>query len=130
MNNIVIFDGVCNLCNWSVQFIIKRDPHGVFKFASAQSSIGEELLREHGIQSVEPESVILLKNSHIYEKSSAALLIAAEFNGLWKYLSVLRFMPRHVRDGVYDWFWHNRYRWFGKQDTCMMPTEAQASRFL
>ena len=130
MNNIVVFDGVCNLCNWSVQFIIRRDPAGVFKFASAQSSIGEELLREHGIQSVEPESVILLKNGDLHEKSSAALMIAAELNGLWKYLSVLRFVPRPIRDGVYDWVARHRYRWFGKRDICMMPTEAQASRFL
>ena len=130
MNNIVIFDGVCNLCNWSVRFIIERDSRGIFKFASAQSEIGEIFLREYGFQLSEPESVILLKNGQVHEKSSAALKIAAELDGIWQYLAVLRLIPHPIRDFVYDWIAQNRYRWFGKRDQCMMPTETLQERFL
>ena len=130
MNNIVIFDGVCNLCNWSVRFIIKRDSKGNFKFASAQSEIGEKLLHKYDFQFTEPESVILLKNGHVYEKSSAAMIIAAELDGFWKYLSFLRFISRPVRDILYDWIARNRYRWFGKQNACMLPSAELEDRFL
>lgn len=129
-NNIVIFDGVCNLCNWSVRFIIERDSRSVFKFASVQSAIGEKLLREYAIPFTEPKSVILLKNGQIHEKSSAALEIAAELDGFWRVLVILRLIPRPVRDFIYNWIARNRYRWFGKREVCMVPTTDQKARFL
>jgi len=113
-----------------VQFIDKRDKQGIFKFASAQSEIGEEILSRFEIATTEPESVFLLQNNTLIKKSSAALAIAAELDGFWKYLALLRFIPRPVRDFVYDWIARNRYRWFGKREECMLPTEATRKRFL
>ncbi len=130
MNNIVIFDGVCNLCNWSVRFIIERDSESVFKFTAAQSETGKEILSRFEITTPEPESVFLFQSDTLIKKSSAALAIAAELNGFWKYLAILRFIPRPVRDIVYDWVAQNRYRWFGKRDACMIPSNELKSRFL
>ncbi len=129
-NNIIIFDGVCNLCNASVRFIIARDAQGVFKFTSAQSECGQKLLREYDYSSENLESVILLKDGKLLEKSAAALKIAAALNGTWKYLVILRFIPLPIRDTIYDWIARNRYRWFGKRDICMVPSETQKTRFL
>ena len=129
-NPIVIFDGVCNLCNWAVQFIIKRDSQGVFKFTSAQSEIGQDLLARFNIREVEPKSVFLLKEGKLLEKSTAALEIVALLDGFWKYLVALRLIPRPLRDAVYDFIAKNRYGWFGKRDQCMVPTEALKERFL
>jgi len=130
MDNIVIFDGVCNLCNWSVLFIIKRDSRGIFTFASAQSETGEEILSRFEINTPEPESVFLLQNNKLLKQSSAALTIAAELDGFWKYLALLRVIPRPLRDIIYDWIARNRYRWFGKRDICMMPNKEIENRFL
>ena len=130
MNNIVIFDGVCNLCNWAVRFIIKRDSRSIFIFTSAQSETGKEILSRFEIDTPEPESVFLLQNGSLLKKSSAALAIAAELDGFWKYLAFLRVIPRPVRDIVYDWVARNRYRWFGKRNICMMPSKETENRFL
>ena len=130
MNNIVIFDGVCNLCNWAVRFIIKHDSQGIFTFTSAQSETGKETLSRFGIDTPEPESVFLLQNKKLLKQSSAALTIAAELDGFWKYLAILRFIPRSVLDIVYEWIARNRYRWFGKRDVCVMPSKETENRFL
>ena len=129
-NNIVIFDGICNLCNWTVQFIIKQDAKAIFKFASLQSEFGKSIIQQGGYSFENPESVLLLKDGEILSKSSAAIAIAAELNGFWKALSLLRFLPKSFRDGIYDWIAHNRYRWFGKREQCMVPTENTKKRFL
>ena len=130
MNNIVIFDGVCNLCNWAVRFIIKHDSRSIFTFASAQSETGKEILSRFEIDTPEPESVSLLQNGSLLKKSSTALTIATELDGFWKYLAFLRVIPRPVRDIVYDWVARNRYRWFGKRNICMMPSKETENRFL
>jgi predicted DCC family thiol-disulfide oxidoreductase YuxK len=129
-NNIIIFDGVCNLCNWSVRFIIPRDSHGMFKFVAAQSEVGQRLLSEHNDNFTTLKSVILLKDGELLEKSTAALEITAALDGAWKYLTILHFVPRPIRDFVYDWIARNRYRWFGEREVCMMPNEEQEQRFL
>jgi predicted DCC family thiol-disulfide oxidoreductase YuxK len=128
---IVLFDGVCNLCSRSVQFIIQRDPAGRFHFASLQSPLGEELRARLGIDPQIIDSVILLEEGERwYKESDAALRIARGLGGAWKALWVLRVIPRPVRDGLYRLIARNRYRWFGKQETCWLPTPELRGRFL
>ena len=129
-NNVVIFDGVCNLCNWSVQFIIKHDPKAIFKLTSLQSEFGTALAKEHGLSSENPESVLLLKDGELLSKSAAALAIVTELNGIWKLLVIFRLIPQNIRDSIYDWIANNRYYWFGKRDKCMVPTEGIKERFI
>jgi predicted DCC family thiol-disulfide oxidoreductase YuxK len=127
---IVFFDGVCNLCNGSVQFIIARDPSNYFRFASLQSAAAERLLAEHGYDAGSLSSVILLENGRMYERSTAALRIARRLAGGWWMLSVFTIVPRGVRDAIYEWIASNRYRWFGRRDECMIPTPEMRSRFV
>jgi len=129
MERIILFDGVCNLCNSSVQFIIKRDPKGRFKFASIQSETGQSLLELHGYDK-EIDSFILIENQKIYFKSSAALMVCRNLNGLWKLLTILRILPAPFRDFFYDVVANNRYKWFGKKESCMLPTKEMKKRFL
>ena len=127
---IVLFDGVCNLCNRSVQFIIERDPEGHFRFASLQSGLGEELRARLEIDPREVDSVILVEGDRWYKESDAALRIARGLGGAWKALWALRFVPRFLRDGAYRLIARNRYRWFGRQETCWLPTPELRGRFL
>lgn len=127
---IVLFDGVCNLCNTSVQFIIRRDPAGRFRFASLQSPLGEELLARFGIDRGVTDSVVLVEGDRWYAESDAALRIARGLKGAWKALAVLRGIPRPLRDAAYRLVARNRYRWFGKQETCWLPTPELRERFL
>lgn len=129
MENIILFDGVCNLCNSSVQFIIKRDPKGHFKFASIQSETGRSLLKQYGVDK-EIDSFILIEHQRIYLKSSAALRVCRNLNGLWKLLTILRILPSPFRDFFYDIIAKNRYKWFGKKESCMIPTKEMKKRFL
>jgi predicted DCC family thiol-disulfide oxidoreductase YuxK len=129
MEKIILFDGVCNLCNSSVQFVIKRDPDGCFKFASLQSEVGQSLLEQHGFNK-EIDSFFLIENQRIYSKSSAALRVCRNLNGFWKVLSILRILPPSFRDFFYDIVARNRYKWFGKKESCMLPTKEMKKRFL
>lgn len=130
-DRIIIFDGVCNLCNWAVRFIIKRDSKGVFKFTSSQSELGQALLRKYqlGVETTS-ESVFLIQNDQALKESAAALEIAAALDGFWKTLVIFRLIPKPVRDKLYKWVARNRYRWFGKRDVCMLPGDEFRSRFL
>jgi len=127
---VVLFDGVCNLCNGSIQFIVRRDPNGYFRFASLQSEYGRALLREHGLDEADLFSVILVEDGKAYARSDAALRIARRLAGGWKAAGALRVVPRALRDRVYDLVARNRYRWFGRRDTCMIPTPELRERFL
>ena len=127
---LVLFDGVCNLCNGSVQLIIRHDPRGVFRFASLQSPLGEEMLARFGIDRRIVDSVILVEGDRWYRESDAALGIARRLGGGWKALAVLRAIPRPLRDALYRLVARNRYRWFGKQETCWLPTPELRERFL
>ena len=127
---VVLFDGVCNLCNGSVQFILKRDPRGRFRFASLQSETGRSLMAEHGLDPDVLSSVLLVEDGRVWRESSAALRIARHLPGGWKLLRVFAVVPRPLRDAVYRWIARNRYRWFGKTETCWLPTPELRERFL
>ncbi|WP_226036848.1 thiol-disulfide oxidoreductase DCC family protein [Aquibacillus saliphilus] len=129
MSSVILFDGMCNLCNGSVQFIINRDPSGHFKFASLQSEIGKQLVNKHGIPET-IDSFIVIENGKVYYKSSAALRVSRNLKGLWKLASVFRLIPRPLRDAIYRIVARNRYKWFGKRDECMIPTPKNKKRFL
>lgn len=126
----MLFDGVCNLCNGSVQFIVRHDPAGRFRFASLQSEAGQALLRRHGMDPGDLFSVILVEDGRVYSRSDAALRIARGLSGGWRAAGALRVVPRPLRDLVYGWVARNRYRWFGKQEACMIPTPELRARFL
>lgn len=127
-NAIVLFDGVCNFCNSSINFIIKRDKEGYFKFAPLQSEIAQKLVGDK--TKPMPESVILIEKGHTYDRSSAALRIAKKLNGLWPLLYIFIIVPKPIRDAVYNLIGRNRYKWFGKTEACMIPTPEVRSRFL
>ena len=129
MVQIVLFDGDCNFCDKSVQFIIKRDPEGFYKFASLQSEIGQQLLKQHGI-SADLDSFILMTDEKWYTKSSAALHVCKNLTGLWKTFYLLFIIPRPIRDFFYHIIAKNRYKWFGKKDHCILPSPEIRKRFL
>jgi predicted DCC family thiol-disulfide oxidoreductase YuxK len=131
MNNpIVLFDGVCNLCNSSVQFLIKNDKKNILLFASLQSEAGQALLKKFDLPTNVFNSFVLVDGEQIYLRSSAALKVASYLGGFWKVLQVLWIIPRFVRDGVYNLIAKNRYKWFGKKTECMIPTLELKARFL
>lgn len=129
MRRIILFDGVCNFCDSSVQFIIKRDPEGIYKFAALQSEAGLKLLKEFNIPEI-LDSIVLIEGQHYYKKSDAAIRIARNFKGLWKHLGLLTILPLPIRDYLYDIIARNRYKWFGKKESCMLPSTDFRSRFL
>lgn len=130
MGAIVLFDGVCNFCNASVNFVIERDTAGYFKFAPLQSEIGEELVAKHDINTAETDSVIVVENDRAYTHSSAALRIAKQLDGIWSWSYAFVVVPKPIRDLAYRVFAKYRYRLFGRQDACMMPTPEIRARFL
>lgn len=126
---IVVFDGVCNFCSWSVRFILNHDVHGRIRFAPLQSETGRNLLEQNGIDPTNPETFLFVDGGRVYTLSDAALEIAKHL-GAWRYLRVLRVVPRDLRDWAYSVLARNRYRWFGKRDVCFIPTQEQRSRFI
>lgn len=128
--NILLFDGVCNLCNAVVRFTIKRDPVGKFKFAALQSEPGNKLIRKYGIEGHDIDSVVLICGDKFYIKSSAALYVMKELGGIWKLMYVFVYIPRPIRDFIYDLIAKTRYKVFGKRDTCMVPGIDIKDRFL
>jgi predicted DCC family thiol-disulfide oxidoreductase YuxK len=126
---IVLFDGVCNVCNASVNFIIDRDPEGLIQFASLQSEVGQALARQHGIP-VEASTMGFIEDGVPYTRSTAALRIAKHLRGPVRALSILLFVPRFLRDAAYRFFAANRYRWFGRSESCRVPTPDIRRRFL
>jgi predicted DCC family thiol-disulfide oxidoreductase YuxK len=127
---IVLFDGVCHLCTSTVQFIIKRDPQGYFTFASLQSEVGRTLLEEHGLQPDALETLVLVEGSHCFTRSDAALRVAQQLSGGWSLLRILLLVPKPIRDWGYTIIARNRYRWFGRRETCMVPSRDILNRFL
>jgi len=128
---IILFDGVCNLCNGVIQFIIKRDKKDVFRYAALQSDLGLQLTQERGIDTSKIDSFILIEpGTAYYLKSDAALEIANTFGGAWKLLQVFTWIPSSFRNVVYDFVARNRYRWFGRKDQCMIPTPELQAKFL
>ena len=129
-HSIILFDGVCNLCNGAVNFVIKRDPRNVFKFTPLQEKQGVLLLKKHAVDSRKLDSIMLIENGNVYIKSSAALRIARKMSNLWPLFFVLLIIPSFIRDGVYDFIAKNRYKWFGKKEQCIIPTPGLKEKFL
>ncbi len=127
---IIIFDGVCTLCEYSVQFIVKHDRQARFKFVSAQSDRGKMLQQMYGVDVLQEGTVILLKDDHVYVKSDAAVEIAKDLDGLWRNLHIFGYVPKPVRDFIYSKISRNRYRWFGKRNECLLPENNVKQRFL
>jgi predicted DCC family thiol-disulfide oxidoreductase YuxK len=127
---VILFDGVCNLCNASVQFVIKHDKKRLFRFASLQLPFGAAILKEHNLPADTFNSFILLSDNKIYARSTAALLVAKKLNGIVKLLYAFIIVPKFIRDVVYNIIAKNRYKWFGKQESCWVPTPELKELFL
>lgn len=129
LNKIVLFDGACHFCDKSVQFIIKRDPAGIFLFAPLQSGVGSRLKTDYQVPA-ELDSIILIEGEQYYSKSTAALRIARELKGGSKWLYALIFIPKPIRDAVYQVIARNRIKWFGEKEACELPSADIRKRFL
>jgi predicted DCC family thiol-disulfide oxidoreductase YuxK len=128
---IVLFDGVCGLCNWSIDFLLRHDRRGALRFAPLQSQGGQALLREHGLNPAEFSSVVVIDGLQVYRRSDAALHALSRLGAFWRALAVLaRVLPRSGRDAIYDWVAKNRYRWFGQRSICRIPAPDERQRFL
>ncbi|GEO05741.1 hypothetical protein AAE02nite_34050 [Adhaeribacter aerolatus] len=127
---IILFDGVCNLCNGFVQFVIARDPAGRFKFAALQSETGQQFLQGLPPASRNLDSVVLIQNNRFYKRSAAALHILRGLSGAWPLLYVAIILPAFFRDWVYDLVANNRYRWWGLRESCWLPTPELKARFI
>ncbi|MFB6156192.1 MAG: thiol-disulfide oxidoreductase DCC family protein [Haloferacaceae archaeon] len=127
---VLLFDGVCNLCNAAVQFVLARDPGGVFRFASLQSEVGERLLDAYDVPAGDLETVVLLDGDDYYLKSDAAIRAAELLGGPYALAAALRVVPRPIRDAGYDLVAASRYRVFGRRDRCMVPEADVSDRFL
>jgi predicted DCC family thiol-disulfide oxidoreductase YuxK len=125
-----LFDGVCNLCNAAVQFVIKRDKRDKFLFAPLQSSFGQQQLKNKKLSTDEFQTIVLLKNNKVFQRSDAALEIAKDLKGIWPAIYVLKIFPRFIRDAVYNLISRNRYRIFGRTESCMMPDPNLKAKFL
>jgi len=128
--SIILFDGICNLCNSSVNFIIKNDAKEHFLFASLQSDAAKEILLHLPSNNLNLNSIVLIENGNFYEKSTAALRISKHLNGGYKALYAFIIVPKLIRDWVYNLIAKNRYKWFGKKEHCMIPTEELQYRFI
>jgi predicted DCC family thiol-disulfide oxidoreductase YuxK len=127
---IILFDGVCNFCNGTVNFLLKRDKQQAFLFAPLQSARGQQLLEEYGLPKENNASFILIDEGKVYQKSSAALRLTKRLPWYWKVFQVFYIIPPFIRNALYDLIARNRYKWFGKKEECMVPTAEQRSRFL
>lgn len=128
-NPVILFEGVCNLCNSSVEKIIAADPKKQFRFASLQGNFGQEVLRKFQLPPQELNSFILLENNQIFTRSTGALKVARKLSGAWPLLYAFIVVPRFLRDGIYNIIACNRYKWFGKKESCMVPHTALQELF-
>ncbi|WP_103867623.1 thiol-disulfide oxidoreductase DCC family protein [Aquimarina sp. I32.4] len=128
---IILFDGVCNLCNSTINFIIQHDKKDIFRYASLQGDIGKQLIAERNIDTSKLDSILLIDPAlAYYYKSTAALQIAKQLSGIYPLLSVFLILPTFFRDWVYDIIAKNRYKWFGKKESCMIPTSKLKALFI
>lgn len=128
---IILFDGVCNLCNSSVQFIIKHDKKDIFRFVPLQSDLGLSIIKHIGIDTSKTDSIILYEpNIAYYYKAEAALKIATALDGIYQCLGLFSIFPNRISNVVYDYIARNRYKWYGKKESCMIPTPKLKAKFL
>jgi predicted DCC family thiol-disulfide oxidoreductase YuxK len=128
--SLILFDGVCNLCDSSVQFILLRDKKDRFRFASLQSDYGQNILKQHNLPTEKFNSLALIENGKLYQRSTGALRIARRLKAAWPMLFAFIIVPPFIRNFVYDFIARNRYRWFGKKEFCMMPRPEWKQKFL
>lgn len=129
-SSILLFDGVCNLCNGIVQFIIKHDPKAKFRFASLQSKTGQALLRKFGLKTDDFDTFVLVRGETYFVRSSAVLRVLHELGGMWKLFYVFIILPAPLRDFFYNAIASSRYKLFGRRESCMVPTPELKQRFL
>ena len=129
-HKIILFDGVCNLCNASVNFVIERDKKDTFRFAALQSDIGKKLVLKHHINPADTDSIILIDDDRSFIKSTAALHISKNLSGAYPLLYAFMIVPKFLRNWVYDYIAKNRYKWYGKMESCMIPTPSLKDKFL
>jgi len=127
---VILFDGECNLCSYWVKFFIRRDPRALFKFASIQSPAGGKLYADAGFNPANPQTFLLIAADGVCSRSDAVIEIAARLGGAWRLTRGLKIIPRGIRDWAYGVLARNRYKWFGKRDSCMVPTPDIKRRFL
>lgn len=128
---IILFDGVCNLCDASVQFIYKHDKNDIFRFVAIQSELGQKIIKHIGVDTSKIDSIILYEPGLSYSyKAEAALTIAKNLSGIYSLLGYLNFIPNSIKNIVYDYIAKNRYKWYGKKDACMLPTPELKAKFL
>jgi predicted DCC family thiol-disulfide oxidoreductase YuxK len=128
--SLLLFDGVCDLCNGAVNFVIERDLNNHFVFASLQSEVGQQIAHKYNLPKGDFNSMVLLKNGKIFLRSNAALEVTKGLTGSWQLLYGFKIIPRFIRDWVYNIVSENRYKWFGRQDQCRMPSVKNQSRFI
>ena len=128
---IILFDGVCNLCDSSVQYVIKHDKKDIFRFVALQSDLGQKILKHIGINPIHTDSIVLYEPGiSYYYKSTAALQIARVLSGVFTLARVFTFLPTGISDTIYDYIAKNRYKWYGKKEACMIPTSELKAKFL
>lgn len=130
LDNVVVFDGVCNLCAHSVKFNLSHEENQILRFAPLQSPAGERLMKVLGFDPNDAKTFVLIADGRAYVRSDAAIRVSRYLSGAWKLLWVLKIIPRPVRDWAYDVVAKNRYRWFGRMESCMVPTPELRSRFI
>lgn len=128
--SILLFDGICNLCNASVQFILKRDPKEQFIFASLQSDAAKNILLQYNLKNYSLNSLVLIEEGQLFQKSTAVLKICRHLNWPWKLFYVFKLLPKFLRDKVYEFMAKRRYRWFGKKDSCVLMIPEYKNRFI
>jgi len=127
---VIVFDGVCVLCNGWVRFLLRRDRRGRYRFAAMQGDSGRALLQAHGLDADDPVSFLLIEDGIAWTDTDAIVRVLSGLGGLWTMAALLRVLPRRVRDRLYRWFARNRYRIFGRYERCVLPSPEQAARFL
>ncbi len=128
--HVILFDGVCNFCNSTVNFTLKRNSKADILFTPMQSAAGQKLLGQHNLPPDDMKSFVFIENNTVYNRSTAALKVCKHLRGLWPLCYGFIIVPKFIRDGIYNWIAKNRYKWFGKKETCMIPTQEVKTRFL
>ncbi|NQX86835.1 MAG: thiol-disulfide oxidoreductase DCC family protein [Flavobacteriaceae bacterium] len=127
---LILFDGVCNLCNNTVQYVIQRDHKNKYLFASLQSKVGKQIIEAFNIDTTKTDSILLYSNGQLYSKSTAALKVAATLGFPTNVLAISLIIPAFIRNVVYDYIAKNRYKWYGKKKDCMIPSPELKSKFI